>query len=572
MDIPPFKTIFAAQIRAVEPSETEVREAKASLSDLKALLPPDINPEDDPQLLYISANLYVAGMVNLNDDGVDIETALATYKGFEKQQLNIEHDRGRVAGYILHAGLSEFGTDRLISEDEARAAGRPFNVAVAAVLWKVNNPRLCAYIAEASSPLHPDHKALSLSFEVGFSTYDIAVIDSATRVISEASMVYRPSDGAYETMAKKLRANGGSGRTAVDSTEGVYQVLTGSFIPLGGGIVTAPAAAVKGIVVITQPIEDQIDLSVTPASIAPPLVDEAEMARLQAQMDRQESEAREARRAETERLKAHLVRIMAFFDKTSLSHTTSPKSRVSSDTSTTIDMNKDLLEQMKQKVASAQTLDEMRAAFIDTAAIADVITAESVRLSEELAAEKARGTEIEANRVAAQAANDQLKTDLAALRAELDGIKAATIATEAAARFDERMAMIDIEFELADDERTLLVDEVKPLDEAGFGTWMVRAKKLMKEKTKDFKKKQKDDKKQKTDEMCAALAARGVKVTLDENDLFKEIIASAQANNVSDPVLNNIEANTKTLKERMEEEFLNSASIGGKKLSEFAKK
>lgn len=565
----PFKTTFAAQIRAIEPSDTERQEAKASLTDLKALLPEGINPDDDPQLLYISANLYVAGMVNKNDDGVDIETALATYKGFEKQQLNIEHDRGRVAGYILHAGLSEFGTDRLITEDEARTVGRPFNVAVAAVLWKVNNPKLCSYITEASNPLHPDYKTLSLSFEVGFSSYDIAVIDSETRVVSEAKATYRPADADYETMAKKLRTNGGSGRPAVDSTDGIYQILTGTFIPLGGGIVTAPAAAVRGITAITEPVVSQVDENAADCEEFEVEDDNTEAAAIEIAAQT----AREQMTIARAEMKADLARLMRLFEKKSLSHIISTETRVSPITSTTIQsyMSKTLLQQMKEKVASAEKPEDMKQVFAGVMEIADAIVQKSEELSAQLDAEKNRGAAIEAARAEAAAASDELKKTLDLVRAELDAIHATQAAAAAETQFNERMATIDEEFELADEERALLVDEVKPLDEAGFGTWMARAKKLMKEKTKSFKKQQKDDKQKKTDEMCAALKAKGITVTIDENDLFKEIIASAQANNVSAPIENVIETAGKTLAERAKTEFLENASIGGKKLSEYSK-
>jgi hypothetical protein len=133
------------------------------------------------------------------------------------------------------------------------------------------------------------------------------------------------------------------------------------------------------------------------------------------------------------------------------------------------------------------------------------------------------------------------------------------------------MASIEEEFEFDDEERAMVIDEVKALDETAFAGWMTKAKKMMKEKTKLFKKAQKEDKQKKTDEMCAALKAKGITVTVDENDLFKEIIASAQNNNISDPITNSIETETQSLAERAKAEFMENASIGGKKLSQFNK-
>jgi len=555
----PYKTTFAAQIRTIEPSEQDLNEAKASLADLKRLLPAGIDPEDNPQLLYIAANLYVAGMVNLNDDGVDLATSLAAYKGFEKQQLNIEHDRKRIAGYILHAGLSEFGTDRLITEDEAREQEKPFNVAVVAVLWKVANRELCGYLEEASNPMHPDYKALSLSFEVGFSSYNIGVFEGDERDIAEAKQIIVPADANYVDLSSRLRANGGSGKLTMDGNERLYQILSGTFLPLGGGIVTAPAAAVKGIAAITQAVEvEEVEED-----------DETEEASVETQQKSQEPPWMLA-----QDLKSKLLAFLEQIEKNSLSCIKQDESRVSTSRQPTIiNSNMKNLQELKEKLASANTkpedLQQICAGAIE---IADAITKKSEELYAQLEAEKNRSAEIEKTRAEAQAANDTLAKSVADLQKQLSEIKAAQDAAAAELKFDERMAEINEEFDLADDERALIIDEVKSLDDEAYAAWMTKAKKLMKEKSKSFKKEQSDKQKDKNEKMCSALAAKGIKVTMDENDLIKEVIASAQSNVVSTPITNVVEVNSQSLADRVREEFINNMSIGGKKIAEYKKK
>ncbi len=552
----PYKTTFAAQIKAIEPSEQELKETKASLTDLKALLPAGIDPEDNPQLLYIAANLYVAGMVNLNDDGVDIETSLASYSGFEKQQLNIEHDRKRIAGYILHAGLSEFGTDRLITADEARASGQPFNICVVAVLWKVANRELCAYLEEASNPIHPDYKTLSLSFEVGFSSYNIGVMED--RMIANAKRIITPADADYQDVSKRLRANGGSGKLSADGSENLYQILSGTFLPLGGGIVTMPAAAVKGITVITeaiQPQEDEQDNDIDDASISPTV-------------PKQENPwilAKETR--------DQLVQLLTLLEKNSFSCIKQDKTSVSINRLQTITQsNMKNLQELKEKLASAKP-EDMQQICAGAVEIAEAIIAKSKEMEDQLQAEKNRGTDIEKARAEAIAANEDLSKKVAALEKSLAEIKAAQDAAEAELTFDHRMSEIEAEFDLADDERALIVDEVKSLDDTGFTAWMAKAKKLMKEKTKSFKKDVEDKKKQKSDEMCAALKAKGIEVKMDENNLIKEVIASAKLNDVSSPIDNVVDLSpSQSLTDRMKEEFAENMTIGGVKVKNLKKK
>ncbi len=556
----PYKTTFAAQIRAIEPSETELRETQASLTDLKAMLPAGIDPEQNPQLLYIAANLYVAGMVNMNDDGVDIETSLAAYKGFEKQQLNIEHDRKRIAGYILHAGLSEYGSDRLISDDEARASGKPFNVAIVAVLWKVANRELCDFLAQASNPIHPDYKALSLSFEVGFSSYNIGVVNAKTRVISEAARIVRPEDTDYEVMSKRLRCYGGSGRIAPDSEEGVYQILSGTFLPLGGGIVSMPAAAVKGITAITQAVESK-----------PHVEDENPEVNDLGQEKEEALRIAEQEQQDYANLRAQLSGLLGIFNKSSLSRIISSQTRVSPTTSQSTNPMKSLQE-IKEKMASVQNLDDAKQAVASVMEIADAIAKASEKLSTELEAEKTRGALIEKNRAEAQAANEALQKNFEAVQAEVAALKAAQHAAALEAEFNEKMATLDEVFDLTDEERADLTPDIKDLSKEAFTEWVAKKSKgLMKEKTKTFKKFQEDDKKKKMDQMCAALKLSGVSITVDENDLIKEVIASAKSNEISTPVTNSIEV-SKSLKELIDSEFADNVSIGGKKISSFKKK
>lgn len=548
----PYKTTFAAQIRAVQPSDDELKEAKASLTDLKALLPSDIDPEDNPQLLFIAANLYVAGMVNMNDDGVDIDTSLASYRGFARQQLNIEHDRSRIAGYIVHAGLSEFGTDRIISDDEARAAGKPFNVAIVAALWKVANPRLCDFLAEASNPLHPDYKALSLSFEVGYSSYNIGVIDSKARVIADAKRIVRPEDPEYQALSKRLRSLGGTGK---EGDDGIYQILSGSFMPLGGGIVSMPAAAVKGITAITEAFEQQPDEDANP-------VDNDEG------METEESlRAAKQEQQDYADLRARLSGVLASIENLSLSHTTSVKTRVSSITSQSTNHMKSLQE-IKEKMASVQSIDDAKQALASIYEIAEALSAASEEMSNKLEAEKNRGAEIEKNRLAAVASAEDLQKQLVAVNDEVKSLKDAQAAAQAELTFNERMAEIETLFELDDEDRGFVAEEVKDLNPESFKQWMAKNQKsVRKEKLKSFKQKLMDEK-NKQAELVAALKEKGVEI--DENNVIKQALASAKDNIVSPGITNTIEV-SESLRDMVAKEFAESMTIGGKKISEFAK-
>jgi hypothetical protein len=224
-------------------------EACASLDKLRALLPSDIDPSTRPTLLFAAGNLAVANLANLNDDAVTLEDTLRTYRQFEWQLVDVEHNRGTVVGFIVKAGLSEFGTDRLITEDEARAAGKPVNVAIVIALWRVVDPELASWLERADAPGSPDKGKLSLSFEVGFDDYDVVLLPKDASNLALATARITPDSPEFEHYSKMLRCYGGKG---VYKDQRVARIIMGNIVPLGAGIVTVPAADVKGLTTITE--------------------------------------------------------------------------------------------------------------------------------------------------------------------------------------------------------------------------------------------------------------------------------------------------------------------------------
>ncbi len=254
-DPPLYTTRFTATARTYSPSAAETGEVRASIERLKPLLPEGIDPAASPTILYVVGNLFVGHTVNLNSDAVTLEDTIRMYPAFEGQQINVEHNRGSIAGYIVRAGLAEYGTDRLITEEEALAAGKPVNVAVVVALWKVVERELVQYIAQAGSEV-------SLSFEVGFDSYSVVVMPKGVMNLAMAKQVIPPSDPAYDSWTAKLRVNKGAGTSRGDT---VGRILLWPIIPMGGGIVAQPAGAVKGLAPI---LSREVDVTMAAADEA----------------------------------------------------------------------------------------------------------------------------------------------------------------------------------------------------------------------------------------------------------------------------------------------------------------
>lgn len=561
-----FKTIFASipgSVRVIQPTEETKKEAKASLSQLKALLPASIDPQEEPALLFVAGNLAVAGLINLNDDGIDCETALAVYKKFEKQQINLEHDRKSVRGYIIHAGLSEFRTDRIITEEEARTSGQPFNIAVVMALWRTVDNQLCNYIEEASTPTHPDFKALSLSFEVGFDEYRIiglpATASETVVEISKASITIQPDDTTFGRYDGCLRAAGGSGLSPDDGNLRLYRIMDGGVIPLGGGIVSMPAAFVKGVTAIVE--SQTMQATQTPEAI---------------QAAQEEENARIAAEKTLTLAKIAFRSLIENLEKKVSASIISPETRVSPNTPKTINpspMKQSDIQALKDRADKATTVEELKTAFASAIDLTTVITQESERREQARVEAEQQSTKLTEAKQQAEAASAQLTKDLEEVRNQLTQIQQAQAAAAAEEKFQQRMAQVSEVFDVDADSSAFFAEEVKSCDtDEAFAKKFEKFKKLMPEKTKDFKKKKSDEAKASADALVAQFAEKGVKVSVKDAAItIEEVIASAMNNPISTSIPNVVQPEGDLI-EKAKKAFGSSLTIGGKTVEQLAKK
>lgn len=562
MDDFKYRTIFAAKVKALEKPDEEIElEAKASLKEATAslqnlrVLAADIKPEDDPDLLYIVANLAVAGKVNLNDDAVTTEDALSFYKRFEKKFVDIEHNRSHCVGFIVKAGLSEFGTDRILTEDEARKLPF-FNITTVSALWKSVNRPLCNMIVDASNPSSPYYRDVSLSFEVGFSGYDIGVGPTDDRDLSKAKKLVAGGE-EFTTLTKRLRANDGNGLTE-DGKDTVYRVLKGSIRPLGQGIVTTPAAQVKGIEVIDEDKElsdEEVESALQKVNSAFKVngktLQEA-LALADAAMVLSTSRLADAVALSTEAGKstiAILNDLSAAVQEKSIKSPILSVSTVNANKTmkynTLEEIEKNWADIVKADVASDISFANVRDFFAAT------VLAESKRMGDEAKAAKDAAEKVKKDMESVAAAREAAEKLLGEVKAELDGIKAKQAELEAQTKFDERMAAIAEKFDFTDEERALVVAKIRNLNDADYKTWTTEADILYKEKTKAYKATKATELK---DAIKAGLEKAGVKGTVSDKDInFAEIFASVKVTDT--PIVNQVDLAPNTAKDMMAKAF-----------------
>ena len=239
----PFQTIFSSEIKTLHSEDFDLNLALASLQKIGQFVP-DVNVNEQIDLLPIAFNACVANRVNRNGDVLDTKTAIEIYKNFINKPINIEHNREKVIGAILKAGFSEFGTDIPLTEEEVSKMDGPFNITLGGVLWKIVNPRISKLVENSSDPSSEDYLSISASWELGFSNYNLVLLDNNEKNIATAEVISDPD--AIEKYKGYLKAFGGSGVT--DGGKKVYRKIIDKVVPLGVGLTETPAADVKGII------------------------------------------------------------------------------------------------------------------------------------------------------------------------------------------------------------------------------------------------------------------------------------------------------------------------------------
>ena len=237
-----YTTIFSSELKPVISEERDKYLALASAVEVAQFLP-EIDAEKNVDLLPVAFNAFVANRVNKNGDVVDTDTAMAFYKDFKNKPINIEHNRDRGIGTILTAGFSEFGSDKPLTEEQVKEMNGPFNVTLGGVIWKIVNKQISNLIESSGDPTSEDYMKISASWELGFSEYNLVLLEGSDKNIENGLIV--DNEEEVTSMEKDLKALGGEGRTKDGMF--VYRKVIGNVVPLGIGLTETPAADVKGV-------------------------------------------------------------------------------------------------------------------------------------------------------------------------------------------------------------------------------------------------------------------------------------------------------------------------------------
>jgi len=214
----------------------------ASLDGLRSLIPATVNLDKNIDLVGAAFNAAVVNRFNKNGDGINTDTAIAFKKYFIHKPTNIEHKKTRVVGHIVNSAFSSYGDNQLLFEDDVKGKLDPFNIALAAVIYKTVDRDFADALVNSNNPDSPLYQKISASWEIGFNEYAIAI---GSMDLKNAEIITKQNQ--IEEFKKFLKGFDGPG-TLNDGTP-VYRLVTGRIYPLGIGFTTNPAADVQGVII-----------------------------------------------------------------------------------------------------------------------------------------------------------------------------------------------------------------------------------------------------------------------------------------------------------------------------------
>lgn len=445
----PFRAKFSAEATVISPKALQKREAFASLEALEQYIPKEVVIDGNIDLLYVAFNGTVVNQFNENGDGISVATAAKILPRFANKQINLQHERSDIVGHTFNAGFASLEDSIPMSIEDALKISDPLNLSVSGAIYKVVNPKLISLLKESSNAESELYHTVSTSWEIAFSEYLIAL---GSKNLKDAEIVTDPNK--IEELSKYLRGEKtyewerGAEGTLPDGTP-VFRLIVGEdVLPTGFGLTTIPAAAVKGIHVLS----DEIELDDDDEGVA-----------------------------------ENLINLKNNEKKCSI------KSQVAVNQNETniksIKMDKELIIQAFQEVLASQPKDDKDLQEAVASAISQVKEALKDADSfyvKELETERKAKEELKSSEEALKKDLETAQADLAEVKQELEKIKEESKQKAIAENFSARMDNLESDYELTDEDREVIASQIRELNDEDYTLWKTNFNRFAEAKSKTY--------------------------------------------------------------------------------------
>lgn len=396
--------------------------SKASLSDLGCLVP-DYEMNGSVDLIGTAFNAAVINQFNRNGDGVDTKTGLRLARLFRHKPTNIEHKREKIVGHILSSAFSSYGTSQILNEygGDFEDTVEPFNLALGAVVYKFVNKNFSEALLQSQNPNSPFFGKISTSWELGFNEFQIAVGSQDLKnceIITDAKQI--------QEMKKYLKGYGGQGKLK-DGTP-IFRLVVGDVYPLGVAYTTDPAADVNGVLVREPSKDDEEDAK---------CCDEEPVAQ------------------RTYSFNGH-----NFTKKISPENNTA----VNPQKESIMKNLENLVDELKASLTEKKISETVIASMTET--FQKAIRDKDAEYKADIVASKEAAEALTKERDTLKASVEDIQKQLSDTKAEIEQFRIEKETAKALARFNSRMEEVDSMFALEDEDRAILVDDIKTIGES----------------------------------------------------------------------------------------------------------
>lgn len=494
-----YKTTFSDILLASgDINSPELNISKASLDSLKSIIPEDVDLDKNIDLLAVAFNGALVNKFNRNGDGIDSKSAVKIIDQFKHKPTNIEHQKQKVVGHIISASFSELDTNEIISSEEALEKQTPYNISLAALIYKSVNPEFAKLVEQSVDEASEFYHKVSASWEIGFNDFVLAVGGDN---LDESEII--DDEETIEELKGSLKAFGGDGRTK--DGHPINRLIVGDIYPLGIGFTSNPAADVKGLTIGLNEQNEEL----------------------------------------VQKTKKNISQI-------DISNVTNKKSIIMDNN----EILNNLVSALEEKVSNKKFSEEAVATV--SKIINDAILERNdsfVKEKEQLENEKAElAKAAEENSEAVKQLQEELKT----ATDRVSELEQSQKQNEAIARFDSRMSVIEEVYELDDESRKIVAHELKDLDESeeAFATFQEKLLVVLRHQNKEFIAKQEEE----FNSKLAEAVEKRIAELKSENSSEEEAVEEALENVSSEEEVvanNNAESSEEeiSLKEKFQKAF-----------------
>ena len=443
----PLETIFASDpVKVFLPQDEDINIAKAGIDSLKSFLDPSVDLEKNYDMIGVAFNAFVVNRANKNGQVISTDVALSSVENFKFKPMNIEHKRKNVAGLITGYGFSEYGTDKPLTLEEVKNKKDAFNVVLSGFVWRIVNDEFASKLEASSDPSSQSYLSISTSWEMGFKDFNVV---KGSQNLSEA--IVFSSDEDISQLKDKLSHFGGKGLD--EDGQPIYINLIGEVLPLGIGFTTNPAADVKGVKVFGS---DDLEMQIT---------NDKEVDDDSTEVDASNLKLTESSQSYENPVETNINIISNKLDSqheaTSSNFEQEQKQKEKENNKMLIKSIQDLNDDSLKQICAT----DIRALFEEE------IKKAGEKFAEEQSVKDNAIAEVEKTKVELENQLEELKQVGEQLKAELEKIKIEAQAREVEETFQNRMTTLDEEFDLDDEERQVIGEQIKNLDTDSFEKW-----------------------------------------------------------------------------------------------------